>query len=137
MINITTNLINKKITFGDKELIIENIYPYMYTNGKVVLRVSAKEENVSESDLKQLKDNQLPIIYYEQTVTTDDDENTTEISEWIEKITYDDYTTGEYMSSYLNGIYSCEITRLGEFEKTIQQNTADIKYLSIMSDIEI
>lgn len=131
---ITTN---KKITFGETELIVENVYPYMYTSGKVVLRVAAKEENVTEADLKKLKDNQLPIVYYEQAVNMDDEGNVTETSDWVEKITYDGYSTGEYVSSYADGKYSCEITRLGETEKAVKQNTANIEYLSIISGVEL
>lgn len=130
-------ILNKKITFGDKEIIVENVYPYMYTSGKVVLRVAAKEGNVTEADLKKLKDNQLPIVYSEQTVNMDDDGNITETGEWVEKNTYDNYTTGEYVSSYENGIYSCEVTRLGEMEQAVKQNTANIEYLSIMSGVEL
>ena len=41
-----------KIVFGDREIITQSVYPYAYTNGKVVLRVSAREEDASEADLK-------------------------------------------------------------------------------------
>lgn len=123
---------NKKITIGDKEIIVENVYPYMYTNGKVVLRISAKEENATEAELKQLKDNQQPIVYYEQETNEDGTVGT-----WTVKNTYEGYTTGEYVSSYADGKYSCEITRLGEMEKAVKQNTANIDYLSIMSGVKL
>lgn len=100
----------KKIIFGNKELPVINVYPYMYTNGKVVLRVSASEENVTEADLKLLQANTDVIDYYEL-----------ENEEWVKKITYENYTSGEYVSSYKDGVYSAEVTRIGETEKKVAE----------------
>lgn len=100
----------KKIIFGNNELPVINVYPYMYTNGKVVLRVSASEENVTEADLKLLQANTDVIDYYEL-----------ENEEWVKKITYENYTSGEYVSSYKDGVYSAEVTRIGETEKKVAE----------------
>ena len=127
-----------KIVFGDREIITQSVYPYAYTNGKVVLRVSAREEDASEADLKQLKDNTLPIGYYERKQVTDEETGTpVETDMWELKATYDNYDSGEYVSSYRDGVYSCEVTRVGETEKAVRRNTADIAYLGIMSGVEL
>ena len=127
-----------KIVFGNKEIITQSVYPYAYSNSKVVLRVSAREGDVSENDLKQLKDNTLPIEYYERKTVMDAETGAlTETDEWELKATYDNYDSGEYVSSYKDGVYSCEITRVGETEKAVRRNTADIAYLGIMAGVEL
>lgn len=127
-----------KIIFGDKEIITQSVYPYAYSNSKVVLRVSAREEDASEDDLKQLKENTLPIEYYERKTIKDEATGALmEMDEWELKKTYDNYDSGEYMSGYKDGVYSCEITRVGETEKAIRRNTADIAYLGIMAGVAL
>lgn len=127
----------KKIKFGATEITVTNVYPFKYSNGKVVLRVSAREEDADEATLKLLKNNVSPIKYYETEDTTDDDGNIVEGTEFILKNTYDGYESGEYVSSYANGVYEAEITRLGEIEKSVKQNAADIEYLAVMSGVNL
>lgn len=104
----------KKIIFGNNELPVTDVYAYRYSNGKIVLRVSANETEVTEADLKLLQTNADPIDYYE----LDNDE-------WIKKMTYEGYVSGEYVSSYKDGVYSAEITRVSETERKVAelQNT--------------
>lgn len=105
----------KKIIFGNTELLITDAYPYMYTNGKVVLRVSASEDNVTEADMKLLQSNTEPIDYYEY-----------ENEEWVKKMTYENYISGEYVSSYKDGVYSAEVTRIGETEQKVAELEASV-----------
>jgi hypothetical protein len=127
----------KKIKFGGTEIKVTNCYPFKYSSGKVVLRVSASETDTDEATLKLLKTNTLPIEYYETADTVDEDGNTIEGTDFVLKATYDGYETGEYVESYKDGAYEAEVTRLGETEKTIKQNSADIAYIAMMSDIDI
>ena len=69
---------------------------------------------------------------------TDEETGTpVETDVWELKATYDNYDSGEYVSSYRDGVYSCEVTRVGETEKAVRRNTADIAYLGIMSGVEL
>jgi hypothetical protein len=126
----------KKIKFGETEIKVTNCYPFKYSSGKVVLRVSAREKDTDEATLKLLKDNKQAIEYYETVDTTDEAGEVTEGTEFVLKATYDGYESGEYVSSYANGVYDVEVTRLGELEKEIKQNTADIAFLLMADDIE-
>lgn len=128
---------NKKIVFGSNELVVNEVYAYKYSNGKVVLRVMADENKVTEADMKLLKDNKFAIDYYEQEVLTDPETNTSTTGDWVKKITYENYISGEYVSSYQNGQYTAEVTRLGELEMAVQQNAADIQFLAIMASVEL
>jgi hypothetical protein len=127
----------KKIKFGSTEIKVTNVYPFKYSSGKIVLRVSASEKDTDEATLKLLKDNTLAIEYYETIDTVDDDGNTIEGTDFELKNTYEGYETGEYVSSYKDGVYEVEVTRLGETEKAIKQNTSDIEYIALMSGIDI
>jgi hypothetical protein len=130
-------IMQKKIKFGTTEILVTNVYPFKYSSGKIVLRVSASETDTDEATLKLLKDNQLAIEYYETVDTIDDEGNTIEGDEFILKATYEGYETGEYVESYKDGVYEVEVTRLGETEKAIKQNTSDIEYIALMSGIDI
>jgi hypothetical protein len=127
----------KKIKFGNTEIKVTNVYPFKYSSGKVVLRVSASEVDTDEATLKLLKDNQLAIEYYETVDTVDDEGNVIEGTDFVLKATYEGYETGEYVESYKDGVYEAEVTRLGETEKAIKQNTADIAFLATMTGVDI
>ena len=116
--------IRKKIKFGETEILVTNVYPFMYSNGKIVLRVSALEANTDEATLKLLKDNQGVVEQWEQTITVDDEGNTTE-GEWVLKMTHENYNSGDYTSSYTNGEYSCEVTKLSKYDIQLKQLQAD------------
>ena len=116
--------IRKKIKFGETEILVTNVYPFMYSNGKIVLRVSALEANTDEATLKLLKDNQGVVEQWEQTVTTNDDGTVVE-GEWVLKMTHENYNTGDYTSSYSNGEYSCEVTKLSKYDIQLNQLQAD------------
>lgn len=124
----------KKIKFGNTEIMVTNVYPFKYSNGKVVLRVSASENDTDEATLKLLQTNTAPIEYYETVDTLDKDGNPVEGTEFVLKNTYEGYESGEYVSSYANGVYEVEVTRMGEIEKAVKQNTADIAYLELLVD---
>lgn len=127
----------KKIKFGTIEIKVTNVYPFKYSSGKVVLRVSASEADTDEATLKILKTNTAPIEYYETEDTVDEEGNVIEGTEFVLKNTYEGYESGEYVSSYSNGVYEAEVTRLGETEKAVKQNTADIEYLAVMSGVDL
>lgn len=127
----------KKIKFGNTEIKVQNVYPFKYSNGKVVLRVSASEQDTDEATLKLLKTNTAPIEYYETLDTQDEEGNIIEGTEFVLKNTYEGYESGEYVSSYSNGMYEAEVTRLGETEKAVKQNTADIEYIAIMGGYDL
>ena len=127
----------KKIKFGNTEIKVTNVYPFRYSNGKVVLRVSASEKDTDEATLKLLQTNTAPIEYYETVDTQDEDGNLIEGTEFILKNTYEGYESGEYVSSYSKGVYEVEVTRMGEIEKAVKQNTADIEYVAAMSGVDL
>lgn len=127
-----------KIVFGGNEILVSSVYAYAYSNSKVVLRVFMPEEYGDESRLHLLKDNTAPIEYYERKLIQGEKTGeVVEIDEWELKATYDNYDSGEYVSGYKDGVYSCEVTRVGETEKAIRRNTADIAYLGIMSGVAL
>lgn len=128
--------IRKKIKFGETEILVTNVYPFMYSNGKIVLRVSALEANTDEATLKLLKDNQGVVEQWEQTVTTNDDGTVVE-GEWVLKMTHENYTSGDYTSSYSNGEYSCEVTKLSKYDIQLNQVQADADYaLALLGALE-
>ena len=127
----------KKIKFGNTEIIVKNVYPFKYSSGKVVLRVSESDTDTDEATLKLLKTNTAPIEYYETVDKVDEEGNVTEGTEFVLKNTYDGYESGEYVSSYANGVYEAEVTHLGEIEKAVKQNTADIEYIAVMSGVDL
>lgn len=127
----------KKIKFGATEIKVTSVYPFKYSSGKVVLRVSAREEDTDEATLKLLKDNAAPIKYYETVDTQDEEGNIIEGTEFILKHTYEGYESGEYVSSYKDGVYEVEVTRLGEIERTVRQTAADVEYLAVMSGVNL
>lgn len=128
--------IRKKIKFGETEILVTNVYPFMYSNGKIVLRVSALEANTDEATLKLLKDNQGVVEQWEQTVTTNDDGTVVE-GEWVLKMTHENYNSGDYTSSYANGEYSCEVTKLSKYDIQLNQVQADADYaLALLGALE-
>ena len=136
-------MIMKKIVFGTTEILVTNAYTFKYTNGKIVLRISAREEDTDEATLKLLQDNKEDIRYYESVPVFD--ENGKEIdSEYVLKETFECYTSGDYISSYSKGVYEVEIARAGETEQRVKKleneldmTTAKLDYIAMMSDVEI
>lgn len=127
----------KEIRFGATKIKVTDAYPYKYGSGKVVFRVFAHEEDTDEATLKLLKDNVSPIKYYETVDTQDEDGNIIEGEEYVLKNTYEGYDSGEYVSSYKEGVYEVEVTRLGEIERTVRQTAADVAYLGIMAGVNL
>ena len=114
-----------KITFGNNELSVSNVYAFRYPNGKVVLRVECDESVTEEAPMKLLKDNESDILYYEYNEET---------QEYELKMTYEGYNTHEYTSSYSGGIYSCEIRQADAITEQVALNTADIEYLMLLAE---
>lgn len=120
----------------EKTIEVKGCFPYLVNQatGKVVLRISASEEDTTFDDLHALKNNDNGIVeLYERTV----DPETEEAGEWELKNTYEDYDSGEVSISYQNGQYSCDVTRMGKFEKMVAQTRADVDYLAVMADIPL
>lgn len=113
----------KKIKFGDSEIIVKQAYPYRYDygKGKQVLRIEILEENISLAQLEALKANGDAVEYY--------------IDDAL-KARYEGYTA-DFSYGYANATYSVEMQRVGDVELAVQQNTADIEYLSMMSGVEL
>lgn len=132
-------IINKKIIFGDNEIIVESTAAIRANQtGKTMLEIIAKEENASEENLKQLKYNTEPVEYLEQEVLTDDDTGMTlEIGEWEKKNTYLDYDSGDYASGYKDGKYTCWVTRMDETERKLRKALADIERISRAVNIDL
>ena len=126
--------IRKKIKFGETEILVTNVYPFMYSNGKIVLRVSALEKDTDEATLKLLKDNQGVIEQWEQTVTTNDDGTVIE-GEWELKMTHENYNSGDYTSSYATGEYSCEVTKLSKYDIELKKTRADVDFVMAMEGL--
>ena len=126
--------IRKKVKFGETEILVTNVYPFMYSNGKIVLRVSALESNTDEATLKLLKDNQGVVEQWEQTVTTNDDGTVVE-GEWVLKMTHENYNSGDYTSSYANGEYSCEVTKLSKYDIELKKTRADVDFVMAMEGL--
>lgn len=126
--------INRKIVFGDNEMVVKTVYPFMYQNGKTVLRVTVSEDDFSEADLKKLKGNTGVIEHWEQQVHYRADGSVLDEGEWVLKMTYENYTSGDYTSSYENGEYSCEVTRLTEQDIRLAQVQADTDYALALLD---
>lgn len=131
----------RKIKFGNTEILVLEAYPYNITPGdrypRVVLRVSAREEDTDEETLKLLKTNTLPIEYYETVDTRDEEGNIIEGTEFVLKNTYEGYDSGEYVSKYRDGVYEVEVTRLGEIQRTVLQTAADVAFLACMSGVNL
>lgn len=137
---------DRKIKFGDTEIpVIEARPMYKDARQKVVFEVKAYETDTTEAELKKLKTNTCPVEYYEQYVTVDDETGETiDSSGWELKGTYDGYDSGEYASSYSNGIYTCWVTRKGETERAVdrlgeemRRHEADVAYISVMTGVAL
>ena len=114
-----------KIVFGEHELAVTNAYAFRYQNDKVVLRVECDPSVTEEASMKLLKDNEDDILFYEYNEET---------KEYELKMTYSGYSTHDYMSSYSNGVYSCEIRRADPITEQVAQNVADIEYLLLITE---
>lgn len=124
----------QKIKFNNKEIEVQGCYPYLVSSqsGKVVLRISANEEDASFDDLMALKDNASGVIeYYERTVDGEI------VGEWELKNTYEDYNSGDVSIAYQSGRYDAEVTRVDGVVKAQAQLRADIDYISVMADIPL
>lgn len=123
-----------KIEFNNTQIEVQGCYPYLINQatGKVVLRITANEEDATFDQLHGLADNETGIVkYYERTVDGEI------VGEWELKNTYEDYDSGEVAIAYQNGVYTCDVTRMGVFEKEVAQQRADIDYIAAMADIPL
>ena len=117
-----------------KEIEVQGCYPYLEnsTTGKVVLVITAKEEDASAADLEVLKDNVSgEVEFYERTIDGE------LVGEWELKQVYTDYNSGEIRTSYQNGMREARVTRVDGIVKAQRQDRADIEYIAIMADIEL
>lgn len=98
---------DKKIKFGENELIVSNLYPYRYEYGKgnEVLRIDITEMNASFDDIKKLDGFEGIIYYYENDML---------------KQPYENYSAG-FSCQYQDGTYSVELKRLNETERLVQK----------------
>ena len=125
-------------TSGNKEIEVQGCYPFLESQqtGKIVLVVSANEADAQESDLHALVNNTSGLVeYYTREIIIDEHTGEETAGEWELKEVYSGYNSGEIRTAYKNGIYEARVTRLGEYEKQVNQNTADIAYIAAMADI--
>lgn len=130
-----------KFTVGNvtKEFEVKGIYPYLINpnQNKVVLRMTISEEDATYDDIYSLKTCTGIIDQYDRTVTIDPETQEEVAGEWTKKTTYENYNSGEISIAYQNGQYSVDLTRVGRYEQMVEQNKADIEYISIMADIPL
>lgn len=128
----------KKIRFGETEFKVQNVYPYRYQSGKgkEVLHIDTNEEYVDDASLKLLKTNTGDIEHYERDIITEDDGTVISEGEWRLVRTYENYINGEYMSTYENGNYTCEVGKLTTYDVKLEQVQADTDFaLSLLGAI--
>lgn len=106
----------KQIKIGETLLTVLEVYPYMYQNNKEVIRVKVSEENHTYSDIEVLKENTDTIEYLEDDVKKND---------------YTGYTE-DYRTTFYNGVWSIELTRKTEEQRTIEMHEAAIVELAAM-----
>ena len=124
-----------KIKFNNTEIEVQGCFPYLVNqaSGKVVLRITANEEDATFNQLHGLDNNETGVVeYYEREIGEG-----AVAGEWELKNTYEDYDSGEVAISYQNGVYTCDVTRMGVFEKEVAQQRADIDYIAAMADIPL
>lgn len=103
---------DKKIKFGENEIIVSNLYPYRYEYGKgnEVLRIDIPEESASFDNIKKLDGFEETIYYYENDML---------------KQPYEHYSVG-FSCQYQDGTYSVELKRLNETERLVQKLAKEI-----------
>ena len=124
----------QKIKFNNKEIEVQSCYPYLEnsTTGKVVLVITANEEDATAADLEALKDNESGIVEY---YIRDYDGET--VGKWELKETYTDYNSGDIRTSYQTGVRECRVTRIDGIVKEQRQLRADVDFLNVWTDAPI
>lgn len=119
----------KKIIINEKELIVEQVYPYRYDygKGKEVLRIEVLESNHNFDEVKALSNEDIYVIEY-----LEDEEKKNEYTGYCK----------DFSCNYVDGKYSIEITRvsesdlkIAELEKKLAENTEVINTM-LLSDLE-
>lgn len=119
----------KKIIINEKELTVEQVYPYRYDygKGKEVLRIEVLESNHNFDEVKALYNADNHVIEY-----LEDD---------VKKNEYIGYCK-DFSCNYADEKYSIEITRvsesdlkIAELEKKLAENTEVINTM-LLSDLE-
>lgn len=136
---MNTQKIKFTVNGQTKEIEVKGVYPYLLPGqyGKVVLRMTISEEDATYEDIYSLKNCTGIIEQYNRTVTVDPETSEEVVGEWEKVDTFEDYNSGEISIGYQNGQYSADLTRVSKYERQIEQNAADIEYLSIMADIPL
>lgn len=104
----------KQIKINDNVLTVLEVYPYMYQNNKEVIRIKISEENHTYSDIEILKTGTDTIEYLEDDTIKNE---------------YTGYTE-DYRTTFYNGIWSIELTRKSEEQRTIEMHEAAIAELA-------
>lgn len=96
----------------DKELILNQIYPYIYDygKGKEVLRLEVLERQHSFEELLFLKNTQSKLQHIEKY----DDGTEKEV------VIYEGYYQ-DFVCNYKNGIYSIELTRISAIDRMVAE----------------
>lgn len=131
---MNTQKIRFTVNGQEKEIEVQGCYPYLTNSetGKVVLKITANEDDATFSDLHALKDNESGLIeLYARAIDGE------VVGEWELKANYDNYNSGEVVIGYRDGVYTCDVTRIGEYERKVLQNEADIQYVALMADIPL
>lgn len=112
---------------------VKGVYPYLLNSfdSKVVLRITVGEEDANYDDIYALKTCTGIIEQFNRTIDGE------VVGEWEKVNTFEGYNSGEISIGYQNGEYSVELTRVGKYERQVEQNAADIEFLSIMADIPL
>lgn len=118
----------------DKELILNQIYPYIYDygKGKEVLRLEVLESHHSFEELLFLKNTQSKLQHIEKY----DDGTEKEV------VIYEGYYQ-DFVCNYKEGIYSIELTRISEsdrrlleLEQKTKETIAKMDYVMMVNDME-
>lgn len=120
---------SNKIVIGSQELMVEELYPYRYDygKGKEVLRVKISEANHSFEEVKSLANTDNQTVEYLENEEKKND--------------YIGYCK-DFSCQYQDGVYSIEITRIGESDLKIAElekqlsETNEIINAILLSDLE-
>lgn len=106
----------RQIKFGNNELTVKEVYPYMYQNSKEVIRIKISEDDHTYSDIEALKSDTDVIEYLEDAVTKNE---------------YTGYTE-DYRTTFCNGMWSIELKRKTEEQRTLEMHEEAILELASM-----